>query len=106
MDLGLSRPSIPTTKVMNNCQMLRQGRRDLQKANGYEQRPDDQGRDSHLRFSNAVVLSSIVGIYPIREPYAKHRSKDKPNAEADVGNTGGSDPESVGMGEKLWRSFS
>ena len=74
---------------------------DIQKANGDEQRSDDQGGNSHLRFSDAVVLSSVVSIDLIREPRANHRSEDKPDAETEIGDTGSSNSEPVGVGEEF-----
>ena len=74
---------------------------DIQKANWDEQRPNDQGGNSHLRLSNAVVLSSVVCIDLIQEPRTNHRSEDKPGAEAKVGDTGGPNSEPVGVSEEL-----
>ena len=76
--------------------------KDIQKANGDEQRSDDQGRNSHLRFSDAVVLSTVVSVDLIREACTDHRSDDKPDAETDISDTGCSDSEPVGVGEEFW----
>ena len=76
--------------------------RDTQKANGDEQRADDQGRNSHLWFSNPVVLSSVVGVDLVQEPCTNHRSDDKPDAETNIGDTGCSNSEPVGVGEEFW----
>jgi hypothetical protein len=59
---------------------------DIQEANGDEQRPDDQGRNSHLRLSNAVVLSSVVSVDLVREPCTNRRSDDESGAETEIGN--------------------
>lgn len=74
----------------------------VQKADGDEQGPNDQGRNSHLGFSNSVVLSSVVSVDLIQEPCTNHGSDDEPDAETNIGDTGGSDSEPVGVGEEFW----
>jgi hypothetical protein len=74
----------------------------IQKADGDEQRADDQDRNPHLRLSNTVIFCSIVAIDLIREPCGKHSGSNEADPEPEISETGGSDAETVGMGEELW----
>jgi len=43
-----------------------------------------------------------VSVYLIQELRTNHRSDEKPDAETDIGDTGGSNSEPVGVGEEFW----
>lgn len=75
---------------------------DIQKANGDEQRPDDQDRNSHLRLPNTIVFRSIVGIDLVREPCSEHSGGEEADPETEISETRGSNAETVGIGKELW----
>ena len=74
----------------------------IQKANGDEQRPDDQDGNSHLRLSNTIIFCSIVAINLVREPCSEHSGGDEANPKTEISETGGSNAETVGTGKEFW----
>ena len=72
-----------------------------QKTDGNEERPDNQGGNSHLRLSYTAIFRSIVGVYLIRKPCTEDGGGDKSDAETEIGETSGTNPETIGMAEKF-----